>query len=98
PDSLNRFTLAIAGAGAETVRLNVFDSQGNQAATGQTTLEKAKTQVVVTTGDRAGGTWSLEITRADEGVLEDSTIKLDTKLPPTLSLTPEQVFEVGKSK
>ena len=98
PRGVDRFTLTVKGAGAETVRLNVFDPQGTQVATGQTTLETTKLNVDVSAGDHAGKTWSLELTRADEGVLEDSSIKLDAKLVPTLSLTPEQVFDLGPRK
>jgi len=98
PDGVDRFTIGVRGAGAETVRLNVFDPEGAQVATGQTTLAKTETKVDVDVADQGGKTWSLEITRADEGVLEDVAIKLDPKLPPTLSLTPEQVFRFGRRK
>lgn len=95
PAGATEFTLSIKGAGGETVRLNVFDPGGDQAATGQTTLQNTEAQVKVAVGGLAGKTWSLETTRADEGVLEDNTIKLDPKLPPTLSLTPGHVFDLS---
>ncbi|MHC4398271.1 MAG: hypothetical protein ACYTG0_01175 [Planctomycetota bacterium] len=98
PEGVTQFTLAVEGAGAETVRCNVLDPDGNPAATGETTLENQKAEVRVVAGDRAGGTWSLELTRAAEGVLEDSSIRLDANLPPTLSLVPEHVFGLRREK
>ena len=94
PAGVTRFALTIEGAGAETVRLNVFDPEGNQAATGQTTAGRQKVEVGVSADGHAGGVWSLELTRAEEGVLEDSSIQLDAKLAPAVSLVPEQVFEI----
>ncbi len=98
PASLKQFSLSFAGTDTETVRLNVFDSLGNQVTSGQTTLKKAKAQISVKTKRKVDEIWSLEITHANEGVLEDSKITLDKKLPPTLSLTPEQVFGVVESE
>ncbi len=48
--------------------------------------------------DASDAVWSLELARADTGVLEDSTIRLDPKLPPVLSLVPEEVFRQGKGR
>ncbi len=98
PHGVQEFTLGIEGAGAETVRVNVFDPEGAQVATGQTTTDKAKTVVNVSAGDQAGKIWSLELTRADQGVLEDNSIRLDAKLVPVLSLVPEQVFDFGPQR
>jgi len=95
PAGLKEFSLNAAGSGAETVRLNVFAPDGRQVATGQTT-QQAQVDVKVTVADAADAVWSLELTRADTGVLEDSTIRLDPKLPPVLSLTPDEVFRQGK--
>jgi len=95
PSGTNEFTLTIKGQGAETVRLNVFNPSGRQVATGQTTKNGQTVQVAVKPGDAAGRTCSLELTRADEGVLEDSSITIDAKLPPTLSLVPEHVFKLN---
>jgi hypothetical protein len=47
--------------------------------------------------DAADAVWSLELTPADTGVLEDGTIQLDPKLPPVLSLAPDDVFRLGKA-
>ncbi len=91
PAGLKEFSLRVAGSGGETVRLNVFAPDGRQVATGQTT-EQAQVDVKVPVANASDAVWSLELVRADIGVLEDSTIRLDPKLPPVMSLTPEEVF------
>ena len=98
PDNVKQFTLTANGSGAETVRVNVFDPEGNQAATGQTTLKERAATIQVTAGEYASDVWSLELTRADEGVLEDHTIRLDPGLAPILSLTPEHIFGIRREK
>ncbi len=98
PEGVGDFTLTVRGSGGETVRVNVFDPEGKQIATGQTTLQDRTVQITVPVGDQAGKTWSLEVAKADEGVLEDNSIKLDPKLPPTLSLAPEHVFDIAAEK
>lgn len=91
PPKTGAFTLSIKGQGGETARLNVFDPAGNPIATVQTSTKQQTAKATVTPGD--GGAYSLEVTKADEGVLEDYTITLDAKLPPTLSPLAEQVFQ-----
>ncbi|MFH1922232.1 MAG: hypothetical protein ABIP48_20400 [Planctomycetota bacterium] len=98
PEGVDQFKLPVEGSGGETVRVNVLDPEGTQVATGQTTLETTKITVEVPVGNQAGKTWSLEITRADTGVLEDNSIQLDAKLPPTLSLVPDQVFDLRRQQ
>ncbi len=93
PDSVEHFTLTARGSQAETVRVNVFNPEGNQVATGQTTLKDETVKIQVSAGEHAGGTWSLELTRADEGTLEDHSISLDPEIPPILSLNPGHVFD-----
>jgi hypothetical protein len=95
PAGTEQFTLSVRSAGAETVRVDVYDPDGNQAATGQTTLQSSQTEIPVPVGGQAGKVWSLALGKADAGVLEDSTITLDPKLIPTLSLSPEQVFDLS---
>jgi hypothetical protein len=92
PDNVEQFTITARGSGAETVRVNVFSPEGNRVATGQTTLEQETVKIQVSAGDNSVGVWSLELTRADEGTLEDYSISLDPKLPPILSLKPGHVF------
>jgi len=75
--------------------LNVFAPDGRQVATGQTT-QQSQVEVKVPVADAADAVWSLELARADTGVLEDCTIRLDPKLPPVLSLAPEEVFRQDK--
>ena len=98
PDGVEQFTLTAKGSGAETVRVNVLDSSGNQVATGQTTTKEEMVEIQVTTGAHNNGAWSLEFARADESVIEDHTIKLDPKLPPVLSLAPGHLFKISGKK
>ena len=82
----------VPGAGVETVRVTVFDPTGAEVATDQTTPAEQSVTLKVPTGASAGQTWSLSTSRADEGVIEDQTLRLDPKLPPVLSLAPQHVF------
>jgi len=98
PEGVDTFSVTARGSGAETVRVNVLDPEGEEVGTGQTTPAEKSLEINCETGDSAGKVWSLQIARADEGVLEDNSTKLDPKLPPVLSLTPEHVFGVGKGQ
>jgi hypothetical protein len=98
PTGLEDFTLDAKGWRTETVRVNVYDPDQKRVATGQTTPRRPTARIRVPVGDRATGTWSLEITRADEGFLEDSSIKLGPNLPPVLSFLPEHVFRFAPPK
>jgi hypothetical protein len=96
PANLAAFTItATGGGGVETVRINVRDPSGNQVASGQTTPQQSTVEIQVPVKGAAAGVWSLEVTRADTGVLEDSTIKLDRRLCPVLALRPEEVFTLA---
>ncbi len=92
PAKARQFTISMRGWGAETLRVNVFDPTGKQVATGQTTTTDPAAKVLVAAGGHAGKTWSLQVTRADKGTLEDGRIMLGPKLPPVLSLHPSHVF------
>jgi len=98
PEGAARFTLAVRGSGAETVRLNVFDPEGNKAGSAQTTPKSPRASVELKSGEASGKTWSLELTRADEGVLEDSTLQLGPELPPALALDPAHVLRLGPAR
>ncbi|MFC1714637.1 hypothetical protein ACFL6S_13300 [Candidatus Poribacteria bacterium] len=93
PDNVDQFTITARGSGAETVRVNVLSPEGNQVATGQTTLKEGTVKVRVSAGDYSCDIWSLELTRADEGTLEDHSIILDPRLTPILSLNLKHVFD-----
>ncbi|MGD9496650.1 MAG: hypothetical protein AB7Y46_10130 [Armatimonadota bacterium] len=92
PAGMERFTVSARSFGAETVRLNLYDPEGNLIATDQTTPTVEHVMLTAEPGDDAGKTWSVEITQADEGVLEDVRVSLGEGLPPTFSLVPEHVF------
>ncbi len=86
------FTVRARSFGLETVRLNVYNPDGELVATGQTTPTEERLTVEVEAGDGAGKTWAVEVAEADEGVLEDVHLSLGPELPPTFSLVPEHVF------
>ena len=95
PEAAQQFTVSTRGArglGAETVRVNVYDSEGRAAGTGQTSAAREEVSIAVERGSRAPGIWALEVTRADEGTLEDNSLMLSPPLCPVLSLAPEEVF------
>ena len=93
PAGLREFTISPAGSsGHETVRVDVYNPEGRLEATGQSTAEETDFQVKVDAGARAGDVWSLSLTKADVGILEDNNLTLDAPLPPVVSLVPEQAF------
>jgi len=98
PTGMQTFAVTAFDAVQETIRVNVLNARGEQVATGQTDLTDRAVGVKVQTLGHAGEVWSLELTKADEGHLEDYWImlELDAKLPPTLSLAPEHVFELAQ--
>jgi hypothetical protein len=94
PSGCRRFEVQAQGSRQETVRVNVFDPEGRPAASGQTTLDQNRVQLQVSVGRPSDKPWALEITRADQGVLEDCALKLDPAIIPLLSLSPEQVYRL----
>lgn len=92
PEGLEKFTLKAAGQGVETVKLTVFDPDGKEAAMGQSTIANNKVELPVEVKGQGGKTWSVSVTKGDEGVLEDGSLTLDPKLPPAISFVPEQVL------
>jgi len=95
PEGVEQFSLQPAGAsGRETVRVDVYDPDATQVATGQSAEEAFDVEITVAAGDRAGEVWSLAITKADVGILEDTYLTLPEPLPPVLSLVPEHVFDI----
>ncbi len=95
PEGVEQFSLQPAGAsGRETVRVDVYDPDGTQVATGQSTEEAFEVEIAVDADDRAGDMWSLAIAKADVGILEDTYLTLPEPLPPVLSLAPEHVFDI----
>ncbi len=98
PADTHEFTIKATGWGAETVRVNVFDHQGKQIATGQTTLQETTVEIPVKVANGAGETWSLSTAKADKGVVEDYSIEFSQNMPPALSLTLEHAFTFGQSE
>ena len=95
PAGVREWTITATGWHAETVRVDVFDPDGRQVASGQTSPRKETTTIKVPAGGHAGKTWSLLTSRADKGVIEDYSIKLSTKVTPVLAFAPEDVFTPG---
>ena len=93
PPGVRRFTVSFECEGPETACVGVVDPDGNLVDVGETSLQQTKGTIEVQVGVYAGQTWSLGVIEAAEGILEDSLIKLDPKLPPVFWLAPEHVFE-----
>ncbi|MFV2065880.1 MAG: hypothetical protein ACC645_02800 [Pirellulales bacterium] len=98
PKSLDQFTLTFEGAGVETVRVNVFAPEGREVASAQTDPKNNANSLTVPVAPHGPGVWSVELSRADQGVLEDHTLKLDPRLTRVLSLLPEHVFSIEPSE
>jgi hypothetical protein len=98
PKTARRFAITLEGAGVETVRGNVFDAQGRPIAGSETDVNRSSATIEVRRQDREPGIWSLELTRATTGVLEDQSVVLHGDVAPVLSLTPEHVFTARPSQ
>lgn len=85
------FELSVSGWGAETVRLNVYDPEGDLVSSAQTTISAPRVKAKVETWT-PGAVYAIELTKADEGVLEDAKLAVGKGMAPVLSLHPEQVF------
>lgn len=94
PEETEDFTVYLQGSGAETVRANVRDPEGNVAATAQTTPASTREAFSVEPGGQSGAVWSLSLVEADEGTLEDARVRIEG-VPPLLSLDPKHVFRPG---
>jgi hypothetical protein len=95
PANIKQIELNLKTAGAETARAVVFDAEGNEVASGQTTLTTSSVRIPVPVESHAGKTWSLRIEKADEGVLEDWSVRLGKSVPNVLSFTPDAVFSTA---
>ncbi len=95
PKGVSQFIVHVEGAqgiGPETVRVNIYDAKGEPVISRQTTPTQEKIEIKVQCGNRPPGVWSIETTKADEGTLEDNSIKIEGLPAPALSFTPQQVF------
>lgn len=96
PQKIKEFKIEIKSGGSmETVRVDVFNPKEELAATGQTkTGERKRKSKIITLSDYDETTlpWRLSVRKADEGVLDDSYIKLDPALPTVFSFKPEEAF------
>ena len=88
PPGTKGFTVTGSSQGRETVRVDVTDPAGRSAGTGQTTPDRDSVRIAVDAGGRDAGTWSLALTQADRGVLEDASVTLGGPIASVLSLAP----------
>ncbi|MFO7947325.1 MAG: hypothetical protein R6V19_10975 [Armatimonadota bacterium] len=93
PAGVKRLTCQFEGVGRETVRINAISPAGEIAESAQTTFDQHRQTLDVPVGDYHDAVWALQVTKADEGVLEDSSLTLAPNLPPVVSLVPEHVFD-----
>ncbi|MCP4641072.1 MAG: hypothetical protein GY851_11590, partial [bacterium] len=96
PEAVKDFVISTKGAGGETVRINLFNPDDKQVATAQTTPSSTSATVKVASGDHAGATWAVEVTKADQGAFEDNALTLSPNLPRIVSLHPSHVFGLAK--
>ena len=95
PNDVNEVTIAAKGASLrETVRVDVLAPDGAERATAQSDGSRQDATVKLTVDTPGKQPWSLRISKAEEGILEDSTLTLPPPLPPVVSLIPEHVFGV----
>ncbi len=93
PAGERTFTVHGRGWGPETLKLTIRDARGEVLAEAQSTPTEAGVKLTPkTAAGAASETWSLTVGKADQGVLEDYTLTLQTPLPPVLSLVPSQAF------
>ncbi len=92
PEGLETVSLRASGSAAETVRGILRNPAGQVLADEQTS---AGTTSVTLTTPAAPGAWSVELTQADTGTLEDATLWLGDGLPGILSLCPQHVFRIA---
>ncbi len=91
PEGLATLSLRVSGGGgAETVRANLYNPSAALAASAQTT--QGARQAEIAHEPTQPGTWSVELTQADEGTLEDASLALGEGLPPVVSFVAEHVF------
>ncbi|MEA3400505.1 MAG: hypothetical protein U9R79_04595 [Armatimonadota bacterium] len=95
PEGVEEFTILAEGSsGHETVRVEVYAADGELAAAAESNAEDTEAPVEVQALGHHGETWSLALTRADVGILEDLYLTLPDPLPPVVSLSPEHVFGI----
>ncbi|MCP4639161.1 MAG: hypothetical protein GY851_01940 [bacterium] len=95
PAGTESFKVHVKGAGGETARVNVYNPEDAVAGTGQTTLQSTRAVVPVKVGDAGDAIWSLSLVKADEGALEDASVRLEG-VPGILALDPSHVFRPAK--
>ncbi len=93
PEGMEAFSLGVSGSGRETARGILRGPEGETVASKQTSPEETS---VALSADATPGVWSVQVTEADTGVLEDASVLRDEKLPPVISLAAEHVFRAAE--
>ncbi len=93
PEGLETVALRVSGSALETVRGILRNPAGEVLASEQTS---AAAGTVTLSAAAVPGTWSVELTKADTGTLEDATLWRGDGLPAILSLCPEHVFRIAR--
>ena len=89
PEGMDVVEVPVTGGSPETVRGILRNPEGEVMADQQTGGEVGR---VALTADATPGVWSVELTKADTGTLEDCSVVHGEGLPPVLSLSPDHVF------
>ena len=93
PENAEQISILGEGSsGHETIRVDLYDPEGAAVASAQSTEADTAAPIDLPVTAGAGAVWSLAITRADVGILEDNSVTLNEPLPPVLSLIPEHAF------
>ena len=97
PPGTKKFRVTLSSpAPGETASLAILDPDGREAVRGETgTAEEVPLDVAVPTG-AAGKAWTVVPSKGSQGVLEDYTITLGPGLPPSWSLSPDQLLVPAK--
>lgn len=82
------------GRVGETAKVTVITPGGKQAAVLETT--KQPTQRVTLEGQT--GFWKIEVSQADQGILDDVFLTFDKDLPQWVSVDPEQPLIISSAK
>jgi len=91
PEHAKRLSVRIETRGSETAKLVLFDPEGKEAGSCETTPQKESARLSLEPLE-IPGIWSLAVVRAAEGVLEDVKIKL-SGVPPYFFLRKEDIRE-----
>ncbi len=92
PPGAAQFTLRFHGQWpGETVRLRVFDPDGNEAGVEETRRKGDMELPITVPAGQDGRAWSVAFEPTETGVMEDYTVRMDPALPAYWSLAPDRL-------